>query len=64
MIATVTKANVPIGALEAIDLHDSVTIPSDVAAGTWYLGVILTTTDARSGNQHTQVQIVLELVVR
>ena len=53
----------PIGALETIDLHDSITIPTGIGTGTWYIGIILTTADARSGNQITLAQDVLKITV-
>ena len=64
LLGSVTKTSVPVGALEILDLHDSLSIPSSIAAGTYYLGVILTTSDARSGNQITLAQDVLKLTVR
>ena len=63
VLDTVTKSSVPIGSLETLDLHDTLTIPSSLSTGTWYIGVIISTTDARTGNQHTLAQDVLQVSV-
>jgi len=58
-----SRSSVAIGALDTLDLHDTVTIPTGLAAGTWYIGVILQTADGRSGNQITLAQDVLKITV-
>jgi V8-like Glu-specific endopeptidase len=63
LLASITKSSVPVGALDTIDLHDTITIPSGVLFTHCYLGVVLTTADARSGNQTTTVQDVLRVGV-
>ncbi len=58
-VASITKTNVPIGALEAIALHDTTSIPAGTTITTHFLGVVLTTGDARSDNQTTTAQDLL-----
>ncbi|MCA8973384.1 MAG: hypothetical protein KDC98_01615, partial [Planctomycetes bacterium] len=62
-LTSVTKTSVPVSALDTLDLHDTVSIPTGIAAGTYYIGVILTTSDARSGNQQTLGQDTLKVTV-
>lgn len=52
-----------IGANASVIKSGSFTIPSDLAAGTWYVGVIVTTTDADYSNNDTTGQDTKKITV-